>query len=161
MAEKSTFFKFDRNITSWRWYKNANTMRLFIHLLLAANIKDAPFEKTIIHRGQLATSYERLSEQLDFSLKECRTGVEHLKETGEISVKRYSKFICITINNYDAYQSDYKPYQPTKTKRNTVKKDSFIQTGVAPNGEPYTEIDGMWYNKDGKRINDLGFEILA
>ena len=43
MAETTTFIKLDRNIRSWRWYKDPNTMRVFIDLLLDANISDRDF----------------------------------------------------------------------------------------------------------------------
>ena len=48
---KTTYIKLDRNILNWRWYKDANTFRLFIHLLLKANIRDHDFEHVTIRRG--------------------------------------------------------------------------------------------------------------
>lgn len=105
MAEPSTFIKLDRNITRWRWYKNANTFRVFVHLLIEANISDHDFEHVTIHRGEVATSYGSLAEHLELSIRSVRTSVEHLKSTGELTIKRYSKFSVFSIVNYDTYQA--------------------------------------------------------
>lgn len=104
MAEKSTWVKIDRNILDWEWYQNANTMRLFIHLILKANIKDCRFEGIVVRRGQLVTSYPKLSQELSLSVQAARTAVSHLKSTGEITVRRYPNFSLITVVNYDRYQ---------------------------------------------------------
>lgn len=104
MAEKSTWVKLDRNILEWEWYQNANTMRLFIHLILKANIKDCRFEGIVVRRGQLVTSYPKLSQELSLSVQAARTAINHLKSTGEITVKRYPNFSLVTLMNYERYQ---------------------------------------------------------
>lgn len=105
MAEKSTFVKVDRNIMSWRWYQDANTFRVFLHLILMANIEDHDFEKITIHRGELATSIPSLSRQLKISVKSVRTALEHLKATGEVACRIYPHYQVISILGYDSYQA--------------------------------------------------------
>ena len=104
MAEPSTYIKLDRNISKWRWYQDANTTRLFIHLLLNANIEPRDFQKVTIQRGELATSYAHLAQDLGLSVKNVRTALEHLKATGEVASTKYSKFQVISIVNYCKYQ---------------------------------------------------------
>ena len=67
MADKTTFIKIDRNILDWGWYKDANTFRVFMHLLLTANIRQHKFMGVDIGRGELATSQKSLAESLDIS----------------------------------------------------------------------------------------------
>lgn len=105
VAEPSTFIKIDRNIMDWRWYQDGNTFRVFLHLLLKANIKDKDFEKITIHRGEIATSYPSLAIALGMSVQNIRTAIAHLKETGEVTVKTYAKFSVISIKNYNLYQT--------------------------------------------------------
>ena len=102
--DKTTFIKLDRNIMEWRWYKETTTKVLFIHLLLRANFKDADFMTETIHRGELVTSYPALAAETGLSIKQVRTALEHLKETGEVAVRRQSKFSIISILCYDYYQ---------------------------------------------------------
>ena len=104
MAAKSTFIKIDRNITKWRWYKNANTFRVFIHLLITANIAPHEFENVTIERGQLATSHETIANTLNLTVQQVRTALGHLKSTGEITSKTYRRFQVISIVNYSLYQ---------------------------------------------------------
>jgi DNA replication protein DnaD len=104
MSEKSTFIKLNRKILKWRWYQDANTFRVFVHLLLLANVTDRDFEQVTVRRGQLVTSRKHLSRDLKISEQSVRTALEHLKSTSEITISTTSKFSIITINNYDLYQ---------------------------------------------------------
>ena len=115
MAKKSTFIKLDRNITRWRWYTDPNTFRVFIHLLLNANVTEADFEEITIHRGELATSYRSLSKELSIPVQGIRTAIKHLVETGEVTQSGYAKFTVFAIVNYDSYQSRQQAANSLKT----------------------------------------------
>ena len=104
MAEKSTWVKLDRNIIRWGWYQDANTMRVFVHLILTANIKENEFMGVKIHRGEVATSFNSLAKALGITYDQSRIAVNHLKQTGEITITRHSKFLVISIQNYNRYQ---------------------------------------------------------
>jgi biotin operon repressor len=122
MAEKTTFITIDRNITRWRWYQDANTMRVFIHLILNANIKDHGFERITVRRGQLVTSYPHLARDLGISVQNARTAIKNLKLTGEITVKRYPKYSVITILNYGYYQKSQQSKQQSSNRQPTVSQ---------------------------------------
>lgn len=101
----SGHIKIDRRILHWGWYKNGNTLRLFLHLLLKANWKDGWFQGVEIPRGSLASSYQNLAEKTGMSIQNVRTAVKNLKSTGELTVTRCVKFSVFTIVNYDKYQT--------------------------------------------------------
>lgn len=96
----------------WGWYHDANTFRLFIHLLLTANYEPRIFEGRTIERGQRVASYSGLSKETEISVQSIRTSINHLKSTGEITTESTAKFTIITIKNYDSYQ------QPTSDLTN-------------------------------------------
>ncbi len=102
---KSTFIKLNRNILHWRWYQDGNTFRVFVHFLLTANIKPTMFRDIYIDRGELLSSYDCVANTLKLSKQEVRTAFRHLKATGEITVRRYSKFSIISVVNYELYQA--------------------------------------------------------
>ena len=85
MAEPSTYIKIDRNIIRWRWFKNTNTLIVFLWLLLEANVSDHEFEHEMIHRGEVATSYKTIGISTGLTIQEVRTAILHLKSTGEIT----------------------------------------------------------------------------
>lgn len=122
MAKKSTFIKLDRNIQGWRWYTNANTFRVFIHLLLNANIESHDFEHIKIKRGELATSYENIANTLKMTIQQVRTAISHLKSTGEITIKRYSKFQVISLTNYSQYQDKSTINQQSHNNQSTINQ---------------------------------------
>lgn len=104
LANRSTFIKIDRNILSWRWYRDINTKVVFLHLLLTANIRDCGFQDTTVRRGEKVISYAGLAEETGLSIKQVRTALKHLKETGEAACRSTNKYTIVTVKNYDKYQ---------------------------------------------------------
>jgi hypothetical protein len=98
------FIKLDRKLLEWRWITQPNTLAVWIWLLLNANWEDKDFLNITIKRGSLATSYAKIGDAVGITPRQSRTALEHLKETKEVSITRHSKFLEITINNYDRYQ---------------------------------------------------------
>ena len=146
MATPTTYIKLDRNIQRWRWYTNANTMRVFLHLLLNANIEDHDFEKITVHRGQLVSSIGKIAEALELSPQNVRTAVDHLKATGEITSKGYSKFSLFTVLNYELYQAV--PTNRPTFNQQTANKQSTNNQQQSKNIRTYKEY------KNGK--NNIG-----
>jgi hypothetical protein len=99
------YIKLHRQILEWDWYNDPNTFRLFLHLLLKANHKDASWKGNLIKRGQRFTSINSLSEELKMSIKEIRTAEKKLINTSEIKVLGANNGTMITICKYDYYQS--------------------------------------------------------
>lgn len=119
MADKTTWIKIDRNILHWGWYQDANTMRVFLHLLLTANVKPHKFMGVTIGRGEVATSYTKLAETLKISTRNARTAISHLKMTGEVTVKPHPKFTVISIVNYSSYQDNRQAERQASDKQVT------------------------------------------
>ena len=94
-----------RSLLDWEWYTDANTSRLFIHLLLTANHMPKQWQGITIERGQRVASYSKLASETGMTVKQIRTALEHLKRTGEVAHKAYSKFGLFTVKNYDKYQT--------------------------------------------------------
>jgi len=79
-------------------------LSVWIWLLLNANWEDKGFLDITIKRGSLATTYGRIAEGVGISVQSARTAINHLKTTGELTVKQHPKFLEISIENYDRYQ---------------------------------------------------------
>ena len=106
--------KIHRCLLEWEWYSDANTFRLFIHLIIKANSKDAFWRGEAIKRGQIISSIAHLSEELRLSPKQIRISLDKLKRTNEITTERANNSTRITICKYDNYQS--KPDMQGQTK---------------------------------------------
>lgn len=153
MAETTTFVKIDRNILRWRWFKSPKTLQLFLYLILNANIKDADFETVTVHRGQLVTSYPALATVTSMSVQSVRTAIDHLKLTGEITVKSYPKFSVITILNYDKYQTGQQGEQQANNSQSTGKQQS--------NNSQVTTIKEYKEVKKDKNERNISDDVFA
>lgn len=149
-SEANTYIKLYRSITDWRWFSNANTLQVFIYILSSANIRNNGFMGVTIHRGELATSYNTISMKTGLSIQQVRTCISHLKSTGEITTKRYSKFFVITIINYDAYQDGKLPKKEEKSTFNQQSLNNHLTiTQQSPNIH-LTTIKEYKNNKNGR-----------
>ena len=101
------YIKLYRQVMKWEWYDDANTFRLFIHLLLKANYEDAQWRGLKIKRGQLFTSIGHLSHELKISNKAIRIALDKLIKTKEVASEGASNGTMITICKYDSYQSSF------------------------------------------------------
>lgn len=102
----SGYVKIFRKITDWEWYKDPATRSVFLHLLFIANWKDGKYKGVDVPRGAAVVSVVKMAEDLGFSRQQTRTALSHLQSTNEITIKGYSKFSVITLNNYSDYQND-------------------------------------------------------
>ena len=147
MNDNNGFIVINRKILNWEWYRDTNTLRLFIHCLLKANWKDGKFEGKVISRGSFVTSLAKLSEELStdkqvFTIRNVRTAIKHLETTGEITNESYSKFRIITINNYDKYQEYDKvsASQATNKRQTSDKQVTTIEQKKQSNKETNNNI---------------------
>lgn len=91
------FIKLKRNILEWEWYQDANTTRLMIHLLLKSNFKTKSWQGNVISPGELITSLESLSTELNLSVGMIRNALKKLKSGKYIATKTTNKFTMIRI----------------------------------------------------------------
>lgn len=100
----SGWIKIHRQITEWEWYRDANTFRVFIHLLLTANYEDKRWRKIEVKRGQTITGRMELAQILSLSERQIRTALDKLKMSGAITIKTTNQYSLITIENYNCFQ---------------------------------------------------------
>lgn len=98
------WIKIYRSLLDWEWFDDAETVKLFIYLLLSANYEDKKWRGMVVERGQYVTSLGSLSEILRLSVKRVRIRLERLTKSGAITTSGANRFTIITICNYDTYQ---------------------------------------------------------
>jgi hypothetical protein len=108
------WIKLHRKLIDWEWYKDVNTFKLFLHLLLKANTETKKWQGQTINRGQLITSLKNLSHETGLTEKEVRTAISKLEKTKEVGKQTTSVNTTLTMLNYDLYQSMGKPTDKQK-----------------------------------------------
>ena len=117
------YIKLSRKILEWDWYPDIKTCRLFLHMLLKANWKDASFRGEEIKRGSFVSSTSVLSKETGLSESELRTALSHLRKTGEITCKTTNRYTVYTVNNYARYQTEQKNEKKDKPIRQEEKPE--------------------------------------
>ena len=146
MAEQSTFIKIDRNILRWRWWKNHNTLIVFLWLLLNANVVDREFEHEVIKRGQVATSIKSIANANSLTTQQVRTSILHLKSTGEITIKSTNRYQVITISNYESYQNK----TTNKTTKTSTGNQQTDNKQITNNQQQYKNIKNIKNERKNK-----------
>ena len=104
------WIKIDRQMLEWQWYSDINTCRLFLHLLLRANIVPGIHSGKMVGRGELLISLRKLADESGLSFKKVRVHLKRLVSTGEIDVISTDReSSVIRILNFDKYQLGKKP----------------------------------------------------
>ena len=57
------FIKLHRSILKWEWYDDANTMRVFLHLLLNANWEDCRYRGHLVPKGSLVIGRKKIAKE--------------------------------------------------------------------------------------------------
>ena len=157
------FIKLHKQLKHWEWYKDANTMRVFIHCLINANFKDSNVIGTNVLRGQLLAGRELLAEELGLSISNVRTSLKKLQSTGEISITSNRRGTIITINNYDSYQVEDTPKVKTITPKKDIEDRIYeFKKSLMPNLDKYGQtmlknFSDYWTEKSPKG-NKMRFE---
>lgn len=110
-----------RKLLNWQWYKDSNTLHLFIDLLLDANYEDSKVGFQIIKRGQCLTSLKRIHENTGLTYQQIRTSLSKLEKSGEINKQTTNRYSIITINKYNNYQELNKQTTNKQQTNNNIK----------------------------------------
>lgn len=160
--------KLYRKITERERYTDGNTFRLFLHLILKANIKDKRRQGITVNRGQLVTSLDTLAKQLKLSKQQIRTALKKLKATHEITEQVTNRYRLITIVNYDNYQDRNSEYNTQNNKQGNTQithKQHTDNTQITPTKESKeskecenssgTHKKNNWDEKKPDQVNDF------
>lgn len=95
-----------RTIESWEWYKNGDTFRVWIHLLLHAAASDVKYKGVELHRGEVLITYKELANALNITEKQARQAIGHLIGTQEVTRMGRQNRPIYFLNKYIYYQSN-------------------------------------------------------
>ncbi|MDD4410872.1 MAG: hypothetical protein PHE32_04165 [Candidatus Shapirobacteria bacterium] len=141
------WIKIHKRISKWEWYDDANTFRVFFHLLISVNHKDKQWHEILIKRGQVLVGIEKLGKKLKLTRQQVRTSLDKLILTNEITKSTTSLYTIITVNNFNKYQLnnqvDNKPVTNEEPSRNQVVTTTKDNISLSSNN-----------NKDSKKRNN-------
>ena len=106
MSRLKGHIKLHRKITKWRWFKEPNTVVVWLAIL--ANVEWR--KKAELKPGQWFTTVKELCEITGLKPQQVRTALNHLTNgsTNEITIKSTNKGSLITVANWRFYQMNPK-----------------------------------------------------
>ena len=158
----TTYVKLFRKMLTWEWYKDTNTTRVFLHILLKVNYKPSRYEGQEIGAGECVFGYRAWADQLGLSVQQVRTAIKHLISTHEITMRSTHKGSVIHLEKWEYWQVEeggatrtstheltteqHTPNTPStlsKESKKVINKELSSYTDV-PVGQPYRDpITGM------------------
>lgn len=133
----SGWIRIHRQFLNWEWFNKSEAVHLFMYLTLKANHKDGFWQGNEIKRGQLITSFGKISIDTNISLQTIRTLLKKFEKTNEINIQTTNKFTRITICKYDSYQTEN---EDTNTKVTNKQQTTNTQLTTNKNVKNNKEI---------------------
>ena len=172
------WIKMHRKISEWEWYQDANTMRVFLHLLISVNSSEKSWRGVRILPGQVLTGRKTLSDQLNISEQGIRTALKHLQLTNEVTIKSTKEYSIIELRNWKTYQLSNQRInqpltndQPTSNQPLTTTKESKESKESKENNSKVFQklekwlsgFDGVQYPKGyaQKLMDEYGEKVVA
>jgi hypothetical protein len=115
-------------LKSWQWFQKADTLQLFLYLLVNANTEDRYWQGILLKRGQIIVTIPTLAETLGSTVQKVRTNLERLSTSHEINRQTTNKYSIITICNYDSYINSKTPNQQTTNRQLTDNQQTKKET---------------------------------
>lgn len=143
---KHTFIKLYRDITSWQWYRDGNTFRVYLHLMLLAQFYEVQKGKEIIRPGDVETTYDRLTSDLGLSVSQIRTAFSRLINSGEITVRKIYGGMRIHVNHYDK-----PPGHAERMCDDTAQQSHIDRTSIAHTSHIFLNIKNAKNAKNAER----------
>ena len=107
------WIKIYRSLLDWEWFDDAETVQLFLYLLLSANYEDKKWRGIVVHRGEFIISLRSTAKLLKTTVQRLRTRLQRLEECGTISFRPTQRYTIVSIYNYDTYQDTQEGDQHT------------------------------------------------
>ena len=99
------WIKIHRSIFEWEWYSDAIMVKAFISFLMLCNtVPDFKWRGITLQPGQFVTTLADLSDRLNLSIRQTRTVLTRLEETGEITIQTTNRYSIITVCKWESYQ---------------------------------------------------------
>lgn len=100
------WIKLWRKLADWEWYDDIPATRLLVHLLVHVNYEDKNWKGHLIRAGSMAFSWETLSDKSGLSVRQCRTAMKKLEDSGEATRYVAGKFQVVSLVKWEELQSD-------------------------------------------------------
>lgn len=165
MKNNTGWVKLHRKLKDSSFKTKPNVIALWVEILISANHTSRKIiwngQELEIKSGQLLTGIKKLVQHTGLTVQMIRTALTTLKSTGTITIKTYSKFSIITVNNWDKYQSTNRVInkQLTNKQQTTNKQTNYKQECINKNDKNIKRVIEKVYQPPN--LTDKELEEIA
>jgi uncharacterized phage protein (TIGR02220 family) len=161
---KNGFFQLHRKIIHWKFYKNDNYFRLWLHLLLRANHKDNyVIGGILVKRGQTLCSRNTLSDETGLHRSSIERILTTLEIEQQIEQQKTTKYRIITICKYNEYNQSEQQNEP-RLSHERATAEPRLSTNNNDNNiiikKEYSNVELKNKNNINQEIKDQAKSIL-
>jgi len=147
MTDKNTgFIALRRSLIDWEWWDDHNATRLLIYLLIAVNHKPKNWRGIVINAGDIATSWESLSKNVGLTISQCRTSMDKLESSGEVTRRKAPKYQLVTLTKWAKFQ-----VEPIKVTSKLASKSQVDDKQIASKSQQLNK--SITYSNNGNNEN--------
>lgn len=163
------WIKLHRRLLGWEWHKDANTLSVFVHLLLLAAHKPHEVDGITLEAGQVLISLRKLATLTGLSFQNVRTALAHLQLTQQVTQQKAQHLThaitIITICKWESYQAFFAEPNTTEsttpnTRPNTITRMN-IQELVGVKGAGVCAREESDRAKAAAMLNELRSQLYA
>lgn len=139
------WIKLHRSLIDWEWYSDRNAVLLLVHLLISVNHEDKKWRGILIKAGSMVLSWQTLAEGSKMSVRQCRTAMDKLVNSGEVTRSVTNRFQVIVLLKWEKMQSNDKQVTRKLTGRGQTDDKQVTTTKE--------------YNKESKELKEVRKEF--
>lgn len=118
------WIKLHRSLIDWEWFDDKNALNLLIYLLISVNYEDKKWRGIVVKSGSMILSWETLSIACKLTVRQCRTAMDKLEQSGEVTRKATNKWQVVTLVKWDKLQGDSEEVDKQQVKPMTNKRQT-------------------------------------
>ncbi len=116
------WIRINRDILDWEWWGDKNVVIFWIYCIVKANHQGKSWKGLKIEPGQFVYGRTKACEETGLSAQECRTAINKLKSTSNLTSKSTNKFSLITVQKWQDFQLINQQINQQPNKRATNKQ---------------------------------------
>jgi|TARA_R110002074_G_scaffold6_2_gene14 uncharacterized phage protein (TIGR02220 family) len=160
------WIKLHRNIADWEWWDDDNALKLLVHLLVSVNYRDKKWHGIIIPAGSIILSWDTLSERIRLTPRQCRTAMDKLESSGEVSRKLTGRSQLVSLTKWEklqgeddeddremTYRSQGDDREMTPTKERKKERSKKTNPSVKINFDGLLDMINKTFGREFKVIN--------
>ena len=106
MEDNTAYIVLDHDFVNWRWFRNRNTLIVYLWLLSSANLTTEEIFRETVSRGSVLTNNASIANECGLTIQNVRTALSNLVKSGDIKREYRNHYQIITVTDFELRIAD-------------------------------------------------------